>query len=577
LIAVCLVALLPAPSKADQFGPAAHPVANVPAPIHISAQRIEYYADLAVMIAQGFVQVTQPDGSIVTGDTFSMSLSLRRFLLAGHVRLQTSAGVMNGAAYADFLVFRREYFVPLDPEADRWTFSDYDFAHPSKGRQMPGDAFFIPDVSGSRPYIVASSVTIDANTYARFTPATFVLLDGAVWTFPMPPFTYNFSVNQNFAVNALPGASVDVPFNFAGSPVSLSAIHYRYDQINHSYAALDQHFAWPQAYIAFSLSPATLPAKQWNLLAYSRTSLQSALQLNTQLFTYQYGLTQPLSASGFADVQYLQGARQSAWRFDVTQQYASLLAQPALGYYGNPSHPWIPNHPFTAGAQWNGYDQKLLRTGLTYRLSSGYAYDWDTYGIAGTNQTDVSSYNFAGSLYTPVYPGPLGTGLNASYSIGQTYLSFPNIIQAQNFTATASRRVSRSTVLIGSIVINSATARNELSIVSPNQATGVPPLPSSSNGLPVVLGPFLRATNRAYGLTTVLSPSPNFQFTLAATQSNYSPEQVPLVAGPPRYALSGDLRARITRVLFLDVQRSYQFNWGGQPWSPQFVFTLTSQ
>ena len=577
MLAALLIAASPTTGRGDQIGPGAHANPHVPAPLRIVARRIDYYADVAVMIARGDVRVTQPDGSVVTGDAFAMNLGLRRYLVAGHVQLQTSAGVMNGAGYADFLVFRRQYFVPLDPEADRWTFFDYDFAHPSKGRVMPGDAFFIPDVSGIKPYIVARSVTIDANTYARFTPATFVLLDGALWTFPLPPYTYNFSTNQNFAVNALSGASIDIPYNFAGSPASLSAVHYRYDQVNHSYASLEQHFVWEQAYAAFSLNPATLPDKQWNLLAYGRTSPQSALQLDTQLFTYQYGLTQPLSASGFADLQYLQGARQSAWRFDLTQQYSSLLAQPALGYYGNASHPWIPNHPFTAGAQWNGYDQRLLRTGLTYRLSSGYAYDWDAYGIAGTTQTDVSSYYFSGSLFTPVYPGPLGTGLNAAYSIGQTYLTFPNIIQAQNFTATASRRISRNTVLVGSVVIDSATAQNGLSIVSPNQATGVAPLPSSTDGLPFVLGPFLRATNRAYGLTNILSPSPNFQFTLAATQSNYSPVQVPFVAGPPRYVLSGDMRVRVTRVLFLDVERAYLFNWGGQTWSPHFIFTLTSQ
>ncbi|MBV8081979.1 MAG: hypothetical protein JOY86_03255, partial [Candidatus Eremiobacteraeota bacterium] len=181
------------------------------------------------------------------------------------------------------------------------------------------------------------------------------------------------------------------------------------------------------------------------------------------------------------------------------------------------------------------------------------------------------------SVFTPTIPGPLKTGINATYTIGQTYLSFPNIVQEQNTVATISRRLSRSLILIASDAVDSATAQNALSIVSPNQAMGVVPLPSSGNGLPVVLGPFLRATNRAYGLTSVWSPSTNFQFTLAATQSNYSPEQIPLVSGPPRYQLSGDVRVRITRVLFLDAQRAYIFNWGGQLWSPHFQFLITSQ
>ena len=368
-IAAALFPLLAPASVRAQ--PPAVPAA-LTAPITVSANRVEYYGDAAIILARGNVRVTEPGGIIISGDAFAMNMGLRRFLVAGHVRLQTTAGDFVGAGYADFLVFRRQYFVPLDPQADRWTFFNYDFAHPSKGRQMPGDAFFIPDVTGIRPYIVARSVTVNPSTYVRFSPATFVLLDGLVWTPPLPPYTYNFSANQNFAVNGLSGASFDVPYNVAGSTNSLDAVHLRYDQqrADKVYASLEHHMLFHNGYAVLSLNPATQAAKQWNLLAYDRTSAASAINVDTQLFTYQYGLSRPLSSSGFADLQYLLAVRQSALRLDLTQQYSSLLAQPALGYYGDPSHPFIPNHPFTAGVQWNGYDQHLLRTGLSYRLKS---------------------------------------------------------------------------------------------------------------------------------------------------------------------------------------------------------------
>jgi len=400
-----------------------------------------------------------------------------------------------------------------------------------------------------------------------------------VWTFPLPPYTRNYSANQNFGVNALPGVNFDVPYNIAGSPASLDAIHFRVDQNLpvHEYFAFEHHSVWGHDYAVFSVSPATQPQKQWNLLGYDRTSPASALRLTTQLFTYQYGLSQPLSASGYADLQYAQGVRQSAVLLDLTQEYSSLLAQPALGYYGNPSHPWIPNHPFTLGAQWNGYYQQLFHTGLTYRLSSGYGMQYDSFGIGTSGRPQVSTYSFGASLFTPVYHGPFGSGINGAYSIGQTYLTFPNIVQAQNGTATISRRLAKSIILVGSAVFTSASAQNGLSIISANQASGAVALPNSTNGLPDVLGPFLRATNRAYGLNTVWTSSPEFQFTLSATQNTYSPEQIPLVAGPPRYELSGDIRVRVTRVLFVDIQRAYQFNWGGQPWSPRFNILVTSQ
>ena len=576
-VAALLVAF--APATAVAAGPPTAHVAPLPAPIRVTARRVEYYGDAALVVARGDVRVTEPDGSVIEGDVFVMNLGLRRLLVAGHVRLHTGTQVLSGAAFADFLVFRRQYFVPLEPEADRWTFFGYDYANPKKGRQMPGDAFFIPDVSGTKPYIVGRSATINASTYLRMTPATFVLFDGALWTTPLPPYTYNFSANPNFGINALAGAALDVPYNFAGSPVSLDALHFRYDQVSpiSTYWSLEHHSLFPAGYAVFSLNPATEPPKQWNLLAYDRLSTVSALRLNTQLFTYQYGLSQPLASSGYADVQYNQGIRQSSVLLDLTQEYSSLLAQPALGYYGDPSHPWIPNHAFVSGLQWQGYYQKLLHTGLTYKLTSGYGMTHDAFGVSGSGQRDVSSYYVGGSLFTPSYPGPLKTGINLAYSIGQTYLSFPNIVQEQTTIATISRRITPNVLLIGSDVVDSATASNALSIISPNQATGVVPLPSSGNGLPPVLGPFLRATSRAYGLTSVWTPSPDFQFSAAATQTNYSPEQIPLVAGPPRYEISGDVRVRITRVLFLDAQRAYLFNWGGQTWTPRFQILITSQ
>jgi len=107
----------------------------------------------------------------------------------------------DGAAFADFLPFRRVYFVPLDPVADRWTFLNGDYAHPEKGRVMPGDAFFLPDVSQIRPYIRAKGAVIDPVSSVSF----------------------------------------DAPYDFAGSDNALSTLHYRYDPRHHSYLPFEQH------------------------------------------------------------------------------------------------------------------------------------------------------------------------------------------------------------------------------------------------------------------------------------------------------------------------------------------------
>ncbi|HXM19342.1 MAG TPA: hypothetical protein VN934_11115 [Candidatus Tumulicola sp.] len=549
-------------------------------PIAVSAARVEYFGDAAIIQARGHVQVSMGNGVRVEGDAFSMDLSLHRFLVVGHVRLTTPSGEMDGAAYAAFLPFRREYFVPLDPAADRWTFFNGDYANPSKGRVMPGDAFFLPDLSSQRPYIVADQVTIDPTAYAKFSPATFRLLDGALTTIPLPPYVYNFSQNQHFGINALTGASIDVPYNFAGSASSLDAVHFRYDPQRKSYGSFEHHSVFGAGYAVLSLNPATQPFKQWNLLAYDRSSPASAISLETQLFTYQYGLIRPLDSNGFADVIYTQALRQSSARLELTQAYSSLLAQPALGYYGDPSHPWIPNHPFTAGVEWSGFDQHIGRTGLSYRLTSGLGMQHDVFGIRSTGAKQATSEYVSGAIYTPTYPGPFGTGLNARYQIAHAWLSFPNTIDEQVFTGTISRRLARNLVFIGSTVIDSSSTRDpNATFISPNASTGLAPQPFSTSGLPFVLNEAPGspgATNRVYGMTFALTPSPDFQFTFGASKSAFSPVQTQFSNAPPRYQLTGDVRTRITRTLFIDVQRGYNFGWSGLWWTP-YTFVVSAQ
>ncbi len=154
--------------------------------ITVNARRVEYFSNRAIISARGDVRISAPDGLVVTGDAFAMDLRLERFVVVGHVVLQTPAGRIAGAGLADFLPFRRIYFVPLEPSADRWTFLNGDFAHPEKGRIMPGDVFFLPDLSEERPFVIARRVDIDASSYARYGALRFVLLGGSIQTPPLP-------------------------------------------------------------------------------------------------------------------------------------------------------------------------------------------------------------------------------------------------------------------------------------------------------------------------------------------------------------------------------------------------------
>ncbi|MBC5825948.1 MAG: hypothetical protein GIW99_01730 [Candidatus Eremiobacteraeota bacterium] len=561
----CLALLMPVNAIAAQDAQA--PKDQI---ITVSASRVEYFSDAGMIRARGAVRVTMAHGVTMEGDAFSMDLALRRFLVAGHVRLETRAGTFRGAAVAEFLAFRRTYFVPLEPDPDRWTFLNDDFAHPEKGRLMPGDAFFLRDFSGQAPYIVAKQAQIAPASYVKFVPARFVFLNGRLNTPPLPPYVYNFSANPDFGQNSLSGATFDAPYNFAGSTHALDAVHFRYDSQKKTYFSLEHHaLLGDRGYAVFSLNPATQANKQWNLLAYERVGKSDALALNAQLFTDQHGLSQPRSANGFADVQFTQPFRQSSLTVDVTQEYDDLLGQSAAR-----------NHALIAGVAWSGFDQRIGRSGLTYRLQSGFARAHDAYGVSGSGLHDVWTHFLGASLSTPVYPGPFRSGISAIFRGQRTWLSFPNLVDSQSVQLSDGKRLTGQLSAVASYVVQSIAVRDaSLTVASPNIALGLLPLPGSSNGLPTFDGTadfFPHAVDRSVVLSAAYAASPDFQATLTALSNHFSPA-LPAGIGPPKYHLAGDVRARISKTLFLDLGRQYYFNWAGRTFSPQFTLQVSAQ
>jgi hypothetical protein len=564
-LAAVLAALLPLPARSDQL-----PQSIGHAPLLVRAGRVQYFSDAAVVQARDAVHVALPDGASVDGDAATVDLRLRRLTVAGHVRLHTSGGDYDGAGFAYFFAFRRAYFVPLVPSADRWTFLDDHWDAPEKGREMPGDAFALPDLGAVRPYITGRSAEIDLSTYLKFTPASVLVFD-TVSTPALPAYVYNFSANQDFGVNSLAGASFDAPYAFAGSATTLDALHLRYDQAQavKTYWSFEHHSVFGDGgYAVFSLNPASRPAKQWNLISYEPAGSRAAFAVDAQLFTTQSGLSEPSSSSGFLDAQWTQALAQSALRLDLTQSYGTFVA----------SGP--PNHPFVAGLQWTGYDQPLGRSGLTFRLQSGFASVHDALGVSGSLLPDVWSHYLGAYAATPVYDAPLGLGVDATVQYQRTWLSFPNTVDVTTATLAASKRITNKIFGIASLVMSAASTGDvSKTFALPNSASGLVPAPTSPNGLPVlgVATIVPKALNRSYALTASWQPSPAFQFTGSAQKTDYFPVQAPGIAGPPRYQFDGDVRFRLTSTLFADLSRSYFFNWGGRTWSPQFGLQVSAQ
>lgn len=534
-------------------------------PITVSAERVEYYSDLALVVARGSADVELADGVAVHGDVFLMDLRQQRFVVAGHVMLTTPDGEHPGAALADFLAFRRVYFIPLDPAADRWTYLDGDYAHPQLGREMPGDAFFLTSVAGHRPYVVGKRAIVDPNAYVRFEPAIVDVLDVAP-TGPLPAYVDNFSSDPSFGQNSLPGATLDAPYAFYGTPHSLDTFHIRYDQSLSvkAYGAYEHHAVFGGGgYAVFSLAPLTQPQKQWNLLAYAPAGTADALSLQAQLFTTQSGFAQPSTSNGFVDLRVLQALRQSSLQLDATQMYDTLLAQ------------GTPDHPSIVGVDWTSYDEGIGRSNIDLRLQSGAAAIRDAFGVAGTAKPNVVTEHLGAILATPVYTGPLGIGLNATAGAQRTWLDFPNRIDTSTFAASAARPIaphvySTFTWSVGTLDAQSPTDV----VVSPNVTTGLTPTPQSTNGLPVYGVPtiYRRTTSRTYSLTGSWQPSPEFQLSTTVLKTSYAPVQL-----PAPLAVSATIRARVTNALYLSVGRSYFFDFEGQRWSPQFVIQVTGQ
>lgn len=535
------------------------------APVIVSAARVEFYSDLSTVVAEGNVAVTLPDGAHVTGDLFQMDLRLHRVVVAGHVHLQGGDATVAGAVLADFLSYGRVYFVPLEPRVDRWTYLDGDYAHPAKGREMPGDAFTLTDVSGTRPYVIGTHAIIDPNAFARFAPAAVNVL-GVVPTPRLPAFVDNFSSDSSFGQNSLPGATLDAPYPFYGSAHTLDALHIRYDQNLpvKTYGAYEHHTVFDdQGYAVFSLAPFTQPQKQWNLLGYAPAGPNGAFALETQLFTTQSGFAAPSSSSGFVDVRWLHALRESSLLVDLTNSYDSFLATGP------------PNHPVVAGLTWSSFEHRAFGSGFTLRLESGAAAVHDALGVSGGTRTTVDTQHVRAILATPVYAGPWRTSINASFIAQRTWLSFPNRIDTTTGTVSASKPIAERvyTTLSASVAALDATNTTG-TIVSPNIASGLAPAPASPNGLPVfgVPSSYARTTARTYSVTTSWQPSPEFQAALGVQKSEYSPVQL-----PAPYQATATLRARVSKSLYLGLARSYSFGFNGLRWSPQFVIQLTGQ
>lgn len=607
------------PTPLTTVAPSAGPSGASPAPtpptgrrlraFKVSADRVAFYSSKYIVGADGDVDVTLGDGTRITGNTFSMDLRLDRFVIAGNVTLTAGGLVQHGAAFSEFFDFDRAYFVPITSEPDRWTFAAGDYAHPLLGREMPGDTFFLPDLSGDRVFLDAKHATIDPMQSVRFSPASVNF--GLNTYISFPSYFLNFSPNPNFAQNSLPGAYIDGPLDFAGGEHDLATLHLRYDSENKLFPAIEGHIVSDRSYVVGSVSPITRPLKEYNLLAFDRISPGLQIQTDFQETAFQHSFTQPLSATGYAAIQITGSLRQSYLQLSTQNYYDSLLGMPKpvfvdvngvstpQYYYGDPSHNFVPDHPVNVQLSWIGYRQKLgryLRTQVRSSVSFAHNSFTPLMTLGGVNYNSI----YGKSLGVDVATEPLvllndavkrpKVYLSAIFDKQRAFYSLPHFVDTQTET------ISLTDVLVPRklTALASYTNQNTGDFYGAQQSLAYPPSEQSTYINPYtgqVVPQFASfrgfATTRSFAEQFIFTPSTDLTFNLGLRENRDFPVAVagpPTIVGPntafqnygvPPYQADLDLRYRFTPALVLEVERSYFFGFGGyERWSPQFYVQI---
>ncbi len=557
--------------------------------VRLNADHIAFYNDRYLIEADGNVRVTTSEGMTITGDTLSMDLKLNRFLIAGNVHLRSPGGNIDGAAIADFLDFDRVYFVPVIQEPDRWTYVNGDFKHPLKGREMPGDVFYFPDLTHAKINLTAHSATIGAKEYVRFQGVTLRIAAARV---PLPSEYIYFGTNPDLGQNSLAGANMDLTYNFAGNNNSISAVHLRKDQQNGVYASFEQHLAGPHGYAVVSLNPATKSQRFWTLVGDER--IGKHFQLNSFSQLYQY------SPNGF----FKQPAAASTWTYltatqSFTQSY--LTAQAVFTNYNliGPSQPAIENHPFQLHLMASTVPHRIGRTPLFESLSYGFGANHDALGLqnyGGYTYTTLWDHSFNANVY--VSNIKFGNRHNAyktyyfngSYTKSYTWYSMPHWDVYDTTNLTLSRQFNRAfSSYIGYNVAHTGDYYRQGGWSQPLN-------PPVINGVPVYSLLAFRgvSTLRTATIGATYTTNPNFVATVLYQHHQDFPIPYPGLfpqpptnnLGDPLYAnylgqppnnITGDIRFLAMPHVALDVSREYFFNFGTQRWAPSFTIQVIGQ
>jgi hypothetical protein len=555
--------------------------------IELKASVVDYYSNRFVLTADGNVSIKFSDGTVVRGDTFSMDLKLNRFLIAGNVHVDGPHIHEAGAAFAGYPDLDRNYFITEGATPDRWTYYGLDFTDPHPGRQQPGDAFYFPDLSDQKPYIISNSATIFLKNNVEF-PVGARILELGVYL-PTPGYVVNYSSNPNFYQNAFSGAIFDIGIPFHGAADALSAAHIRYDSYRGFYTAFDQHFVHNQDYAVLSVDPATQNQRQFIAILYKRISPALEARSFFQLFALSQGLNEPTSASSYTNFLMNAKVGRYAVGLNVDQSNNSLLANAATAFAANGQ--LQAGHPFDMLLSVQSYEDefRLFRyvgVPVKFQYRAGFGYNYSSYGLAmpGPGAGKVPP-DFGGVPYPEIFQKYLGlTAYTSSVKLAkdvsisakadklEQWYSLPHHTITTDVSVTLARTpqtIKLPAFLLTYDVLNIGDFYGAAqSTVYP---TFTPDTVSNQFGTFSGLSAFDGfATSRSLTGSLVYTPTPYFALNLTMQYFNVTPRPVPGVGGAPPYQFSADVRVRLSKNVLVDLSRQYYFNFANNLWSPQY-------
>jgi hypothetical protein len=565
-----------------------------PTSLDLQADRVIYYSNRYIVWGEGHVRIRLSDGTVLTGELFSMDLKLNRYLLAGNVHIDSDDVHEIGAAFAGYPDLDRSYFLSANGNPDKWTYFGLDFAHPQKGRTQPGDAFFIPDVSAEKPYIVASSATILPKTNVQFRSSRLYVLGVYI---PTGKWVQTFSANPNYAQNAFSGASFDIGLPYNGSLHAISAIHLRYTGTAKLFLSFDQHFVWDRDYIVFSINPVTQEQRQFNLIGYKRISPKMEARIFAQLSTAQHGIYRPENASAYTNLSYVVSLRHSALALTADQYNTSLLQfPPAINALGIDERAY--DHPADAQLAWTGRDTPLTKfTPINLRLRSGVGIAHDSYhcgpifafclddprnktgldlgyvldyfGAQRTRVPTITQKFLGATLYTNSLPLDKLRSLNFNLTLDKQrqWFSLPHHIDTTTTTASLSKTYTRKLAFLGAYSVTQLGdfyGARQLEFYPPDLVL------NPFNG---ILYPGYRAfrgfsTSRAITGSAVVTPNDYFNYAFTVRRGYDFPAPIPGLFGIPPWEITNEFRFRIAKQILMDVTRTDYLNFGG--YAPSF-------